>query len=256
MKKPGMKKKRQDLYFLPSLLSIISVFFGFMSIVSSLHAHYSWAAFWIILAAMMDGLDGIIARATHSASEFGTQIDSLADTFSFGAAPSILLYLWGMQNAGPSAVIFCFLYLTAGILRLARYNVMSKTPSDRRSYTGLTIPSAAMFMCSLVIFHPRALESKPETFALIIIALAIALCMISRIKYRNFLNFKLYRRIDLKTGLFIAVLVGSLIFYARVFLILFFSINVLSGPVNQLAERMDKRKPRKSDEPEGLPEKK
>jgi hypothetical protein len=102
MKKPGLKKKRQDLYFLPSLLSIISVFFGFMSIVSSLHAHYSWAAFWIILAAMMDGLDGIIARATHSASEFGTQIDSLADTFSFGAAPSILLYLWGMQSAGPS----------------------------------------------------------------------------------------------------------------------------------------------------------
>jgi len=255
MKKNAVKRHRHDLYFLPSLLSITSVFFGFMSIVSSLHARYSWAAFWIILAAMMDGLDGIIARATHSSSEFGTQLDSLADTFSFGAAPSILLYLWGMQNAGPSAVIFSFLYLTAGILRLARYNVTSKTPGDRRAYTGLTIPSAASFMSSLVIFHPQPLEMRLEIFGLIMIALAVAFCMISRIKYRNFLNFRLYRRIDLTTGLLIAVLVGSLIFFARIFLILFFSINVLSGPVNLLFERLSRRKPNKEGRREVLSEK-
>lgn len=255
MKKNVPKKKRRDLYFLPSLLSISSVFFGFMSIVASVGGRFSRAAFWIILAAMMDGLDGIIARAIHSSSEFGIQLDSLADVFAFGAAPSILLFLWGMQSAGPSAIIFCFLYLTAGILRLARYNVTSKSPSDRRFYIGLTIPSAATFMSSLVIFHPRALETKPEVFALILIAQAVAFLMISRIRYRNFLNFRLYQRIDLKTGLFIAVLIGSLLFYHRVFLILFFSFNVLSGPVTLLLERVGSRKAKKSRDPETVPEK-
>jgi CDP-diacylglycerol--serine O-phosphatidyltransferase len=93
----------------------------------------------------MDGLDGLVARATHTPSDFGIELDSLADAVSFGLATSLLLYYWGMEMAGPPAVFFSFVFLTAGVLRLARYNVRSRVPSDRKHYQGLTVPSAAMF---------------------------------------------------------------------------------------------------------------
>lgn len=225
-----MKKKYGEIYLLPSLFSIANIFFGYLSLLFCFHSKYSWAALWIIIAAVMDALDGIIARSTQTQSDFGAQLDSLADAFSFGAAPTILLYFWGLRVAGTVGVFFSFIFLTGGILRLARYNILQKTQQDRKYYIGLTIPSASMFLASVILFHPQPLETQVLAFLFSLIILLVSFCMVSRIKYRNFLNFNLRQRIDLKTALLIAIIISSLIFYTRMFLLLFFTLNVLSGP--------------------------
>jgi CDP-diacylglycerol--serine O-phosphatidyltransferase len=235
-----MKKKHGDIYLLPSALTIANVLFGFLSLLSAFHARYAWAAFWIIAAAVMDGLDGLIARATKAQSDFGVQLDSLADCFSFGAASSILLYFWGFQAETAGGAIFCFLFLVAGIFRLARFNVLQKKPSDKKYYQGLTVPSASLFLSSLVILHPDPLTRAFDAIALSVIIVIVALCMVSRMKYRNFLTFNYLKKINLKTGLALAVIIGGFILYTRVFLLIFSSLNVISGPLGNIETRLRK----------------
>jgi CDP-diacylglycerol--serine O-phosphatidyltransferase len=114
------KKPNYGLSVLPSLFSLTNLFFGFMSVLLTFQGRYRMAALLIIIAALMDGLDGLVARATNTPSDFGIELDSLADAISFGLATSLLLYYWGMAMAGPPAVFFRFIFLTAGVRRLAR----------------------------------------------------------------------------------------------------------------------------------------
>jgi CDP-diacylglycerol--serine O-phosphatidyltransferase len=237
-----VKKKYGEVFLLPSLFSITNIFFGFLSLIFCFHARFSLAAVWIIAAAVMDGLDGIIARATRAQSEFGTQLDSLADAFSFGAAPAILLYFWGLQIAGTPGILFSFLFLCGGVLRLARYNVLQQTQVDRGYYVGLTVPSASMFLSALVFFHPNPLETTLGAAVLSLIVGAVSLCMVSRIKYRNFLRFNFRKRIDLKTALALGIVISGLIFYPRILLLVFFGINVISGPATAAINAWKKRK--------------
>ncbi|MBM3306551.1 MAG: CDP-diacylglycerol--serine O-phosphatidyltransferase, partial [Candidatus Aminicenantes bacterium] len=143
-----IKESQKGLFFLPSLFSVVNLFFGFMSILLTFHGRYRTAAVWIILAALMDALDGLVARATNTPSDFGVELDSLADAVSFGLATSVLLYFWGLEILGPPGIFFSFIFLTAGVLRLARYNVKTRIPTDRKHYQGLTVPSAAFFMAA------------------------------------------------------------------------------------------------------------
>jgi CDP-diacylglycerol---serine O-phosphatidyltransferase len=226
-----VKKGQSKLYFLPSLFSLTNLFFGFLSIQMSLHGRYRWAAFWIIVAAVMDGFDGIVARATKSQSDFGIELDSLADAVSFGVAASLLIYLWGLSRAGAAGVFFSFVFLSAGILRLARYNVRTKAQPDRRYYQGLTVPSAAMFMSAMPFLHPAPVQIRSGAFLFALLALFVAFCMVSTLPYRNFLNALFNRRIDMKSALFLSIIVAGLIFYPKIFMLAFFTLNVVSGPV-------------------------
>ena len=240
-----MKKNVGEMYLLPSLFSLTNLFFGFLSLTYSFQGKFARAAIFIIIAAVLDGFDGIVARATKAHSDFGTELDSLADAVSFGAAPALLLYFWGLRIARPAGLFFSFIYLAAGILRLARYNIRTKSQPDRKHYTGLTIPSAAMFMSSVVLLFPQPLYSRPLAFLLALLALLIAGCMISTMKYRNFINFKAHQRIDIRTALVLAILVSAFVFYPKFFLISFFSINVLSGPVQYVFGRLEKKRLKK-----------
>jgi len=239
-----MKKIYREIYLLPSLFTIASIFFGFQSLLSCFHENYSRAAFWIIVAAIMDGLDGIIARSTRTHSDFGAELDSLADAFSFGAAPSVLLYFWGLRLAGTAGVLFSFIFLSAGILRLARFNVLQRAPLDRKSYIGLTAPSASMLIAAIAFFHSQPLQTKLDAFLMAVASLCLSFCMISRIKYKNFLDFNFRKRIDLKTALLVAIIISSLIFYTKFFLLFFFTLNVLSGPSAFLFKLIRKMTPR------------
>ena len=225
-----MRKNYSEVFLLPSFFSIANVFFGFLSLISCFHASFAWAAFWIILAAVMDGLDGIIARSTRTQSDFGTQLDSLSDAFSFGAAPCILLYFWGLRVAGTLGALLSFIFLTGGILRLARYNVIQKGQGSRRYFVGLTVPSASIFLSSLILLHPKPVETKLGAAGLALIVAFVSFCMVSKIKYRNFQSFDLRKKIDLKTALALAVIISGLIFYTRISLLGFFGLYVLSGP--------------------------
>jgi len=241
------KRTPPGLSFLPSLFSLTNLFFGFMSVLMTFHGRYRTAALLIIIAALMDGLDGLVARATHTPSDFGIELDSLADAVSFGLATSVLLYYWGMEMAGPPAVFFSFVFLTAGVLRLARYNVRSHVPSDRKHYEGLTVPSAAMFMAAVVNFHPVPLATRASGFVIAVLTLVISLFMVSTFPYRNYIKAFMSRRIDIRTALFVAVSLFGVLFYTRYFLLLYFGLNVLSGPTAAVV-RAAKKHPRKKPE--------
>jgi CDP-diacylglycerol--serine O-phosphatidyltransferase len=247
-----VKKPSKGVLVLPSLFSLTNLFFGFMSVLMTFHGRYKMAAFLIIIAALMDGLDGLVARATNTPSDFGVELDSLADAVSFGLATSVLLYFWGMEMAGPPAVFFSFIFLTAGVLRLARYNVRSRVPSDRKHYQGLTVPSAAMFMAAVVNFHPIPLATRQSGFLVAVLTLIVSLCMVSTFPYRNFVKAFIGHRIDIRTALFLAVSLFGVLFYTRLFLLLYFGLNVLSGPTIALV-RAFRKQLRKKPEPKVIP---
>jgi len=234
--------KLRGIYFLPNILTISNIFLGFLSLLATYRGNYSLAAFLIIIAAVMDAVDGIIARATNTQSEFGVQLDSLADAFSFGAAPAFLLYFWGLTNVGPSGVgvFFSFVFFAAGILRLARYNTLQKTATDRKFYTGLTVPSASLLIVAIIFYHPQPVTAKLYVLLLAFLALSLSFLMISSILYRNFLNFNFRQKIDIKTSLIITIIITSLIIIPKIFLLALFSINVLSGPSTYIFNRLKK----------------
>jgi CDP-diacylglycerol--serine O-phosphatidyltransferase len=240
------KKLLKGIYFVPSLFTLTNLFFGFLSVLLTFHGRYRMAAFWIVLAALMDGMDGLVARAMKAPSDFGIELDSLSDAVSFGLATSVLLYFWGMKLAGPPAVFISFLFLTAGVLRLARYNIRTKSLPDRKHYQGLTVPSAAIFMGSLVIFHPAPLETRELAFGLAVLTVLIALCMVSTFPYRNYMKARTSRRIDILTALLMTVSLAGFIFYPRIALLVFTGLNVLSGPATVLARAVKKGLRKKS----------
>jgi CDP-diacylglycerol--serine O-phosphatidyltransferase len=234
------KKLHKGIFLVPSLFTLTNLFFGFMSILLTFHGRYRMAALWIVLAALMDGMDGLVARAMKAPSDFGIELDSLSDAVSFGLATSVLLYFWGMKLAGPPAVFFSFLFLTAGVLRLARYNVRTRSLPDRKHYQGLTVPSAAIFMGSLVIFHPSPLGTRELAFGLAVLTVLIALCMVSTFPYRNYMKVRASHRIDILTSLLLAVSLVGFIFYPRIALLLFTGLNVLSGPATIIVRAVKK----------------
>jgi len=235
--------KRQKTFLLPNLFTLINLFFGYLSILSSFHGKYFTAAFLIIFAAVMDGFDGIAARMTKTHSELGVQLDSLADVISFGVAPSILLYFWGfnLANLPRTDIFFSFIFLSAGVLRLARYNTIQKNMIDRKFYTGLTIPSASLLIAAIVLNHPAPITIKPHAFLLAVLIVILSLFMVSTIKYRNFLNFNFRKRIDLKTAFLVAIILSSLILYPRIFILSYSFLNVLYGPIIHLFKRLKKK---------------
>ncbi|MDI6698718.1 MAG: CDP-diacylglycerol--serine O-phosphatidyltransferase [Candidatus Saccharicenans sp.] len=239
--KVRIKQPVPRLYFLPSVFTLTNVFFGFLSLTSTFYGRYRWAALWIIIAAMLDGLDGLVARATRTSSDFGIQLDSLADAISFAAAASLLIYFWGLKVLGPAGIFFSFLFIVGGLLRLARYNIRTKSLPDRRYYQGLTVPSAAIFLASLVFFHPQPNYQTLNAFYLSALVVTVSLLMISTLRYRNFVSFIINRPVDMKTGLLLAVVLTGLLFRPKYFLLLFTSLNVLYGPVDFLVLKLRKK---------------
>jgi len=249
--KVKIKKPVSTIYFLPSLLTLTNLFFGFLSLTSTFYGRYRWAALWIIFAACLDGLDGLVARATKTSSDFGLQLDSLADAVSFGISTSLLIYFWALKPARYAGFFFSFLFAAAGLLRLARFNVKTKSVPDKRYYQGLTVPSAAIFMASLVIFRPAPNYDLVPAIYLALIVVAISLLMVSSIRYRNFINYFVNRPIDIKSALALAIVIGGLLFKPKYFILICFSLNALSGPVSFLVNSLKKKwlKKRQAEKP-------
>ena len=135
--------RRRAIYLLPNLLTTGTLFAGFYGIVASIDGHYTPACIAVFIAALLDGMDGRLARLTHTESEFGKQYDSLADMVAFGMAPAIIVYQWGLKTLaeygwawGKLGWLAAFLYAVAAALRLARFNVAAKT-ADRQLLRGV-----------------------------------------------------------------------------------------------------------------------
>lgn len=174
---------------IPSLFTTMNLFSGFVAIVKATEGEYVTAAWCIVLAVVFDGLDGMMARLTNTASEFGVELDSLADVVSFGVAPSFMLYMAFFHEWAALGMLIAGLPAMAGALRLARFNVQL-TGFDKSHFLGLPIPAAALTAISYLVFHHLAEDPFPSAGmkpALItVITVGVSLLMVSTIRYDTF----------------------------------------------------------------------
>lgn len=146
---PPVPLRRRGIYLLPNLFTTGVLFGGFYAIVQAMNGRYEDAAIAIYIAMVLDGLDGRIARWTHTQSEFGAEYDSLADMVAFGAAPALVVYEWAMKDMGKLGWIAAFVYCAGTALRLARFNTNIEVV-DKRYFQGLPCPSAGALVAGLV----------------------------------------------------------------------------------------------------------
>ena len=146
---PPPRPRRKGLYVLPNGISLAALFASFYAIVMAMNGRFEAAAIGIFCAAILDSLDGRVARMTNSQSAFGEQMDSLCDMVSFGLAPALIVYIWALQGLGKFGWMAAFIYCAAAALRLARFNVNIGVV-DERFFQGLPSPAAAALVMGLI----------------------------------------------------------------------------------------------------------
>lgn len=280
------RASRKAVYVIPSLLTTANIFCGFYSVMESLAGsrvlanavdplgsllptydsalpaaieHFDRAAITIGFAALFDLLDGRVARMTNTTSEFGLELDSIADVVSFGIAPAVLAFAWGygqipdLHNVGWAA---SFLFLICGALRLARFNVQARRPSplppknpkaDKKAFVGMPIPIAAAMIAALVHFSPKPLRftanlhfwsltigSQTFSTALVVLVACLALLMISTIRYSSFKDVGAGNRNPRILVLGLALFGVTVWFYSRYALLIIATVYASHGVAGKL----------------------
>lgn len=259
---PSRKGIRKGIYIIPSAFTIGNILCGFYAILNSAKGYQSigdpdhvaqlfdYAARAIGIAWLLDGLDGRIARMTNATSEFGVELDSIADVVTFGVAPAVLAYTWGYGSTpGLERLSWgvSFFFLICGALRLARFNVMARAPRftlpgsspklDKRFFVGLPIPAAAGLLAAVVHFAPQPIYRLPAgrielySWLLVFGMAALAVLMVSTFRYASFkdMGFKSNKPFIILPML--SLLVAGIWFYSQWVLLIIGSIYVLHGPL-------------------------
>lgn len=229
---------RRGIPLLPSLFTTANIFFGYFAMISATRRDFTLAVICIFVAGLTDMLDGRIARLTGTNSEFGRELDSLADVVSFGVAPAIITYMWAfsflkdpqMRRLGWAA---SFLFVICGAIRLARFNLQSGHV-DKRYFVGLPIPAAAGAVASLVNLRPQRLTDPRVSVVLTLILLLLGLLMISRMRYRSFKDVDLKSRKSVLMVFVVAVFFALLALSPQMTLFIAASAYALSGPASRL----------------------
>lgn len=202
--------------FLPSLFTMLNLFLGYKALIYIIgpKQNFKTAIYYITASVIMDGFDGTIARLTHTESNFGMQLDSLVDAVTFGLVTSMLAFAWGFQS-GFSQIgsIVSFVFLSAGLIRLARFNVFKEAQAfPANIFIGMPIPTAALSICSVVlIFGSKPPLSRTGILFFSLYILLISLLMISNVKYRTMKKFVFKN--SLKTLFLLALIVGCLVIF-------------------------------------------
>jgi CDP-diacylglycerol--serine O-phosphatidyltransferase len=193
----GGRIRRRGIYWLPNLFTTAALFAGFFAIVQAMNGRFELSALAIFVAMVFDGLDGRVARFTHTQSEFGAEYDSLADMVSFGVAPALVIYVWALKDFATAknipllgqwlttklGWIAAFIYCACAALRLARFNTQIEA-ADKRFFQGLPSPAAACLVAGMVWamneYQIRGAEVKGMAWVLTMFA---GLTMVSNFKY-------------------------------------------------------------------------
>ena len=249
---PPNRQPRRGIYLLPNLFTTGAMFAGFYAIVAAIlgavnqagHAapaggedtFFVHAAIAVFVAALLDGMDGRVARLTGTQSEFGVQYDSLSDLVSFGLAPAIVMYAWSLQylrDFGPvwSKVGWCaaFLYAACGALRLARFNTQVGV-ADKRYFQGLASPSAAG-LCMAYVWAMENFHIDGRTLVWVTAALAVVagLLMVSRVRYFSFKTLPKNDRVPFVWILFAVLVIIALVINTALVLLALAALYALSG---------------------------
>jgi len=233
-------RQRKGMYILPSLFTTANLAAGYYAILQAMHAtvgepwHFDFAAKAIGFAVLFDGLDGRIARMTNTSSDFGRELDSLADVITFGVAPALLAYMWGFHllpqlmnpelhtKLGQFGAVASFLFLVAGASRLARFNIqVNPQPSnpgrpDKKYFVGMPIPAGAGVIAAVVHFT-RGVPLVNPIMAIVALALVltVAYLMVSTWRFYSFKEIHFNTRQPFRVMLLLAVIFVSIWFWSR-----------------------------------------
>ena len=244
------------MYLLPSLFTVANLFCGYACVVYATRADFDTAALFIGVAMVLDTLDGLIARLTNSTSAFGVQLDSLADVVSFGMAPAILAFTWGLWPLKRFGWAAGFIYVTAAAMRLARFNSQTTTAADKRHFVGLPSPAAGAVIASTVYLWPDGLQEPRAALPALAMVLVPAFLMVSTIRFRSVKAIDVgWRRSYL--ALFLAAVVIALIAsHPRLALVImsysYVSFAFLMWGISKASRRPVPEPPR-MEEPQGRP---
>jgi CDP-diacylglycerol--serine O-phosphatidyltransferase len=240
------RRFRRGIYLLPTLFTVGNIFCGYWSLIHTYRGALELGAVLIIIAAVLDGLDGRIARLTGTTSDFGVEFDSLADMVSFGVAPALLAYKWALEPLGRTGWLVAFLFVVCAATRLARFNLQVST-ADRRFFVGLPTPSAAGALACVVFAAPAPQETRWLSVPVIVLICALGLLMVSRLRYYAFKDFDLRNRRSYIHVLPLAGVLVAVAVYPKGTLLLVASAYLLSAPTSyawSLARRMRARRGR------------
>ena len=258
---------RRGMYILPSLFTCGNIGAGYYAIVQAIRGsaghnpdNFDRAALAIIFAIVFDGLDGRIARMTNTSSAFGRELDSLADVITFGVAPSLLAYLWGVRQVWPTAypqaearlmhfgVVICFLFLICGACRLARFNIavnpQPRNPGrpDRKYFVGMPIPAGAGVVAAVVHFEDGSPIHNPWLSVLWLALIAVVgFLMVSNWRFWSGKALDMNHRRPGRLLALIALMVSVVIFESQYALIVFAMVYLLSGVFARLAYSWQRR---------------
>ena len=203
----GKHVRHRGVYLLPNLFTTAALFGGFYAIVSAFAGFYEAAAIAIFVSMVFDSLDGRVARLTGTTSEFGVQYDSLSDMVSFGVAPAMVMFSWGLSDLGKVGWGGAFIYIAAAALRLARFNTQVDVV-DKRYFVGLASPAAAALLASVVwVGHQMSPEDVPSLLLAVVTVLA-GLLMVSNIQYSSFKSVDLKGRVPFAALLAVVLIFG------------------------------------------------
>jgi CDP-diacylglycerol---serine O-phosphatidyltransferase len=235
---PTPRPRSRAIYLLPNLLTTACLFSGFYAVVAAIDKHFAPAGMAVFAAMIFDGLDGRIARLTHTESSFGKEYDSLADMVAFGLAPAIVAYQWGVVRImeyghywGRFGWLACFFYAAAAGLRLARFNARAAT-ADKRYFEGLPSPSAAAIVAAFVWFSSEWQEPRlAGLIAAFLVTATAGVLMVSRFGYPSFKQFNLDRRIKFVYMLFVLLFFVAIAVDPPSILLAMFGVYALSAPL-------------------------
>jgi len=240
-----VKPRRKGIYLLPNLMTTACLFSGFYGIVAAIDKHFDTAGKAVFVAMIFDTLDGRLARLTKTESAFGKEYDSLADMVSFGLAPAIIAYQFGVVRIaefgrfwGRFGWLACFFYAAAAALRLARFNARAAT-ADKRYFEGLPSPSAAAIVAAFIWF--ASAWPEPGLLGLIgafVVTASAGAVMVSSFSYPSFKQFNLDRRVKFVYILLVPLFFVLIALDPATMLLSMFGTYALSAPVLWIGRRL------------------
>jgi CDP-diacylglycerol---serine O-phosphatidyltransferase len=247
---PRPRGLRRGAYLLPSLFTIGNMLLGFYAVVCGLNGQFRKGALAVFIAALLDSLDGRLARLTGTESDFGKEYDSLADVITFGAAPALLTYLWGIRELAREAWLLPVFFMVCTATRLARFNVQTRIV-DSRYFVGLPTPAAAGAICSLLFFAPYYTDELRVIMQVIVAVslLLVGFLMVSTFRYPSGKQLDLRRRWSYRAFVPIAAVILVIVFWPEATFLAIAMLYTLWAPAVSLISRLRHGRGRPDAEP-------
>ena len=240
--------RRRGVYWLPNLLTTGALFAGFYAIVAAIDLRFEYAGIAVFVAMIFDGLDGRVARWTNTASAFGKEYDSLSDMVSFGVAPAIVTYQWGVARIAEYGPLWrrvgwlvCFFYAAAAALRLARFNARAAT-QDKHYFEGLPSPSAAAIVAALVwLASDQTNIGLPVLILAFFVTASAGALMISRFAFNSFKYVKAGAKIRYTYIVLVPLAFVFIFLHLPTSLLVIFGLYALSAPTLWVYRKLRRR---------------